>query len=106
MTQSYPLYDKLATGVIADSIVDLSSLAGSIRSIGKLPATDAAAHYEELAALVLHYFTLSNGTLPSNVPFGGEAMYGASGILYRLQNFPLPLSRILAQYIIQYSSVS
>lgn len=103
MLQSYPLYDKLVTDVHAraEKGIDIKRVCTTINNIAQsLPSSDAADHYMEIGALILHHELLTNnGVLLSSIPYDGKVMIGGKGILYYIMNLPPHLQQIIAQYI-------
>lgn len=101
MTQPYPLYDELVAKIPESSTVDINRVSATINSISTNLAPDQAAeHYREIAALILHHESLTNnGVLLTPVPYGGKTMTGGKGLLYTITNLPAQLQQIIALYV-------
>lgn len=102
MAQPYPLYDELSKRVAARSekTIDIKRICTTINNIAQTHTPEEAAeHYREIGALVIHHEILTNGTLFSSIPYDGRLMVGGKGILYYIMNLPPNLQQILAQYI-------
>jgi len=103
MLRSYPLYDDLLRQVEArkDKYIDIKRVSSTINNISQsLQPDDAAEHYREIAALILHHEISSNkGVLLSSTPYDGKVMVGGKGILHNIMNLPPILQQIIAQYI-------
>lgn len=109
MARPYPLYDHLVQQVEAreDKSIDIKKICSTINNIKQtLPPQEAAEHYKEICALIIHCDILNNGgVLLSQVPFDGKIMAGGKGILYNTINLPPMLLQIIAQYIEMYSNI-
>lgn len=106
LLQSYPLYDELMKRVesrgvgSSEKALDIKRVCVTINSIGQSMTTDvASSHYQEIAALILHYSLLHPKHSSGVVPFDGKVMVGGKGILYYINNLPPLLQQIIGQYV-------
>jgi hypothetical protein len=102
--QPYPLYEYLAAAAATNRPIDVNKLYGTLNSLATtLTPTEAAEHYQELDALIYHYYLLNGGAVGQLIPFTGNVFKGGKGILYQLASFPPHLIRLLAEYVEHYS---
>ena len=103
MARPYPLYDELVkrVEVRTEKGIDIRKVCTTINTISQvLKPEEAAEHYKEIGALILHHEIISNGgVLLSPVPYDGKVMVGGKGILHYIMNFPPILQQIIAQYV-------
>ena len=103
LIQPYPLYDELVKRVESrtEKSIDIKRICTTINNIGQtLPSEEAASHYREIGALILHHELLANnGVLLSSIPFEGKVMVGGKGVLHYIMNLPPNLQQIIAQYV-------
>lgn len=101
--QPYPLFDNLYKHVSEreDKSVDIDSVSTIINDISLHVNTESAReHYDEICALILHYFIVYNpNCLPTATPYDSKTMVTGKGVLYYLTNLPPLLQQIIAQYI-------
>jgi hypothetical protein len=106
---NYPLYGKLQDIVEQQSpsyTVNATSIAHSINSIAnRCKPDEVQAHYEELAALIYHHFSLQNQGLIREGPiYEHKIMAGGKGLLFTVSNLPIYLLKIIAAYLEHYST--
>ena len=102
----YPLYEELVKQVNEkeNQNFEVSHICPTINGIS-LNNVDTAEHYEEMYAIIIHYELLTNSNiLLTLTPNQGTLLPGGKGIVNILNKLPLPLTRILYQYIEYYSS--
>jgi len=102
MARSYPLYDELSKRVAArtEKSIDLKRICTTINNIAQTHTPEEAAeHYREIGALILHHDMITNGSLLSPVAYDGKLMVSGRGVLYNIMNLPPQLQQIIAQYI-------
>lgn len=101
--QPYPLYDDLIRRIEArtEKGIDIKRVCTTINNIIQtLAPEDAAEHYREIGALILHHELMNNGgVLLSPIPYDGKVMVGGKGVLYYIMNLPPLLQQIIAQYV-------
>lgn len=98
----YPLYEELIKKVNEkqDQNIDICQTINAI----SLNNEDYAEHYEEIEAIILYYeLTTNSNILLTTTPFDGKMLPGNKGLLNTLIKLPLPLRKILLQYIIYYA---
>lgn len=102
---AYPLYDELVrlANEKEDQNIDTSYICSTINAIS-LNNIDTAEHYEEIHALIIRYELMTNSNiLLTMTPCDGKLLPGNKGVLNTLIKLPVPLRRILLQYIEYYS---
>ena len=104
MAQHYPLYETLLRRISErkeEHGIDVNRMCATISDISfTLSHEDIIAHYEEIHLLILHHEILSNkGVMFSDIPYGGNLMFGASGIIYTISELPPVLLNIIAEYL-------
>ena len=101
--QPYPLYDELVKRAESrtEKAIDIKRICTTINNIAQTsPPDEAAAHYKEIGAIILHHELLTNnGVLLSPIPFDGKVMVGGKGVLHYIMNLPPNLQQIIAQYV-------
>lgn len=97
---SCPLYDKLAD--MRDDEDDISWVVPTIAALSS--RTTSSDHHENIYILILHHEFLTSGSVLCEVPYGGVPLPGQRGIIYRENNLPIPLLRIMGRYLKTFSA--
>lgn len=109
MAQPYPLYDEIVAKLNGEPLkeVNLTKICSTINIICRNHSDhDALEHYREIGALMLHFYILSRGIVPTanNFPYKGKVMAGGKGILTFAKEMPIELQMIISRYISDNSS--
>ena len=117
MILPFPLYDDLleqVNNLKEEDQIDISRVCYTINNICKnLPKKDAKYHYKMIGYLMTHHKLLSDKTdVSSNqiiirnnsAPYNSQIMMGNKGILPTMEDLPVVLQKIIAQYVENYSS--
>lgn len=100
---SYPLFDKLFSEIENKEVrtIDIAFIGNTFRTMGQnFPIEKVLSHYEEVMALIIHFYGLANkGKLSDFIPFDGKGMPGGKGILYNISNLPPILQEIIQDYL-------
>ena len=100
---SYPLYEELLKQIETEDSIDITNVCQTLSSLNTMGFTpnELTSHYEEIWAIMLHYEFLNK---KSNViPCDGKGLPGNKNFLFHFNKIPVPLQKILAQYIKFYS---
>ena len=103
----YPLYDYLVSKVesravtaAGGKVIDINRVCSTITNIERIVDDKdiAAEHYKEINWLIIRHYHITTG-IETALPYDVKLMVGGKGILASMNNLPVMLQQILAQYI-------
>ena len=107
ISKRYELYEMLERLAEENNrTIDLNSICFTINDISQQMPTEASMeHIYEIGGLIKRYEHQHGGNLVSNmvVSYNGKIMAGGKGLLYVLENLPVLLQQIIAEYLVYYS---
>lgn len=110
----FPLYDDLlgqVNNLNENQQIDITRVCYTINNIYKnLPVKAAKYHYKMIGYLIIHHKSITDDTLPTRqviqskinnsiFPYNSQIMMGNKGILPTMEDLPVLLQKIIAQYI-------
>ncbi len=116
----FPLYDNLLeqiNNLNENEQIDITKVCYTINNIYKnLPVKSAKYHYKMIGWLIIHHKSIAEKIDTSPVrhviqvktnnptfPYNSQIMMGNKGILPAMEDLPILLQKIIAQYVQNYS---
>lgn len=91
MADSFALYDEL-NNLNEDIFIDTITVCRTINNLSEN-------HTEMIYLLMLHYFFITNKSLPKSPPYGCSTFGGGRGIKATWSNIPAKLQKIIVRYL-------
>lgn len=84
--------------------IDIKRVCYTINNIHKnLSKDDAEYHYKMIGYLIIHHKSINDKTNILTVPYNCQIMMGNKGILPTMEDLPVLLQKIIAQYVENFS---
>ena len=101
------LYVKLleqVNNLTQENQIDINRVCYTINNIHKnLPKDDTEYHYKMIGYLIIHHKFIIDKIDITTIPYNCQIMVGNKGILPNMENLPVLLQKIIAQYIENFS---